>query len=68
MQEWEKAAKLLTSNSSDKDYAEIEKNLLRNELSKQGMSTKSSAVIMNNLAKYNNDTSGNGLTGFISSV
>jgi hypothetical protein len=23
---------------------------------------------MNNLAKYNNDTSGNGLTGFISSV
>lgn len=68
MDEWEAAMALLNSNSSDKRYAEIERNLLRDELSAQGMSTKGSEIIMNNLAKYNSQGPSEGVSGFISSI
>lgn len=68
MKNWEDAMKLLNSNSSDRQHAETERNLLRQELSNQGMSTKGSQVIMNNLAKYNSQNSREGLSGFVSSV
>ena len=68
MKEWENAMNLLNSNSSNPEYAETERNVLRNELSHQGMSTKSSQVIMNNLAKYNSQHASEGLSGFVTSI
>lgn len=58
----------MSSTTSDREYAETERNVLRNELSSQGMSTKGSNVIMNNLAKYNSENASEGISGFISSV
>lgn len=68
MGEWENAMALLNSNSANPEYAETERNVLRNELSNQGMSTKGSNVIMNNLAIYNSQNASEGISGFISSV
>lgn len=68
MTEWENAIKLSKSNSSNSEYAQTERAVLRDELSHQGMSSKSSQAIMNNLAKYNSQDSREGTTGFISSI
>ncbi|HBB27630.1 TPA: hypothetical protein DCZ36_04010 [Candidatus Gracilibacteria bacterium] len=68
MKEWENAMNLFHSTSSNPEYAETERNVLRNELSNQGMSTKSSQVIMNNLAKYNSQHASEGLSGFVTSI
>lgn len=68
MGDWERAWKLLNSNSSDREYADVERNVLRDEMSRQGMSTKGSNVIMNNLAKYNGQAPGEGLTGFVTDI
>lgn len=68
MQDWRDASRLLGSNSSDAEYAETEQNVLRNEMSRQGMSSKGSQIIMNNLAIYNSQDASEGLSGFISSV
>lgn len=68
MTEWEKAWKLLNSNSSDREYAEVERNVLRSEMSHQGMATKGSQTVMNNLAKYNSQNTREGTSGFISSI
>lgn len=53
MKAWSDATRLLNSNSSDREYAETERNVLRDEMSRQGMSTKGSQATMNCLAKYN---------------
>lgn len=68
MTEWESAWKLLNSNSSDRGAAETERNVLRVEMSDQGMSIKGSQVVMNNLAKYNSQNASEGVSGFISSI
>lgn len=68
MGDWERAWKLLNSNSSDREYADLERNVLRDEMSRQGMGTKGSHVIMNNLAKYNGQAPSEGLTGFVSDI
>lgn len=68
MGEWESAMKLLNSNSSDRGYAETERNVLRLEMSDQGMSIKGSQVVMNNLAKYDSQNASEGVSGFISSI
>lgn len=68
MTEWENAMRLLNSNSSNPEYAETERNVLRNELSHQGMSTKGSQIIMNNLAKYNSQNASEGISGFVGSI
>ena len=56
MKEWEQASTLLTSNPTHPEYADTERNVLRNELANQGMNTKGTQTIMNNLAKYNGQT------------
>lgn len=68
MKEWENAMALLNSNSSDKKNAETEKRVLREEMSRQGMSTQGSQVVMNNLAKYNSKDQSEGLSGFATSI
>lgn len=68
MDDWGRAWKLLNSNSSDREYADVERNVLRDEMSRQGMGTKGSSVIMNNLAKYNGQAPSEGLTGFVSDI
>lgn len=68
MGEWRSAMDLLRSNNSNPERAETERNLLRNEVSSQGISTKGSKVILNNLAKYDAENKHEGLSGFISSI
>jgi hypothetical protein len=68
MKEWDKASTLMTSNSANPEYAETERNTLRTELSNQGMNTKGSQTIMNNLAIYNGEKTTEGVTGFVSSI
>lgn len=68
MKSWEEAFALLNSNGADKKRADTERNVLRLEMSTQGMSIKGSQVVMNNLAKYNSQNASEGVSGFISSV
>jgi hypothetical protein len=68
MKEWEGAFALMKGNSSNTEYAETESNVLRDELSRQGMSAKASQAIMNNLASYNAQSPNEGVFGFIASV
>ena len=64
IEEWTNALKLLNGDK----YEETERNLLRDELSKQGLSTKSSQAIMNNLEIYNAKDTHNGVAGFVKSI
>lgn len=68
MESWRKAWTLFNGNSSSRDYAETERNLLRNELSRQGLSTKTSGTMLNNLAEYNSQSKFEGTSGFVSSI
>lgn len=52
--EWTRAAALMKGGSSNAEYAETERNVLREELSKQGMSTKGSQATLKCLEQYNN--------------
>jgi|GEM_PF-5448627 len=68
MESWRKAWKLFNGNSSSQEYAETERNVLRNELSRQGMGTKASQTMLNNLAEYNSQSKFEGTSGFVSSI
>lgn len=63
MDEWRKASDLLKRNSSNAEYAEIEKNLLLKELSRQGVSSRGVQLAMNCLSQYNNTGIRCGLVG-----
>lgn len=68
MESWRKAWTLFNGNSSSQEYAETERNGLRNELSRQGMGTKSAQIILNNLSEYNSQSTFEGTSGFVSSI
>lgn len=68
MENWRKAWKLFNGNSSSQEYAEVERNLLRDELSRQGMGTKAAGTMLNNLSEYNSQSKFEGTSGFISSI
>ena len=68
MDEWRKAAKLLGSDSSNEEYAATERNLLRDEMNRQGMTTKGSQAVLNCLAQYNNTGIRCGLVGGLTEV
>ncbi len=55
--EWIEAWNLLTWNSNSTEYQELEKKLLRQELSRQWLSWNQAKQIMNNLKTYNNKNS-----------
>lgn len=68
MSEWEAANRLLSSNSTNREYAETERNVLRAELGRQGVSTKTSAATLNCLARYNSTGLRCGIVGGFSDV
>jgi hypothetical protein len=65
-QEWKNAFKLL--NGENKQYARIERQLLSDELSKQGMSVKQSERTLNNLNDYNAGKGWQGVSSSLASV
>lgn len=68
MAEWRKASNLLKGNSSTAEYAEIEKNLLLKELSRQGVSSRGVQLAMDCLSQYNNTGIRCGLVGGLTDV
>lgn len=53
MTDWERAYALLNADSTNREYAETERNVLRDELARQGVTTKTSQATLNCLAQYN---------------
>jgi hypothetical protein len=56
IKKWKDAWKLLVWSSDNKDYATLERDLLAKELSKQGLSTSTQAIMLKNLADFNSDS------------
>ncbi len=68
MDEWERASALLNSNSASREYAETERNVLRAELGRQGVSTKTSQATLNCLSHYNSTGLRCGIVGGLTNV
>ncbi len=65
LEDWQKAAQLLLWEHPKQD--EIEKNLLRKELAKQGVGAEASAAMVNKLRK-GSGTPGNGISGVLDAI
>lgn len=65
-EDWKIAWALLQSPWAN--YTKVERNILAKELTRQWLSSKSSAVILRNLAYYNKTEQHRGLTGFVEDV
>jgi len=65
LKDWEEAAQLLLWKHPKQE--EIEKNLLRKELAKQGVGAEASAAMVNKLWK-GSGTTGNGISGILAAI